>query len=790
MMPSRRAISGARTRRLRGLRVLCAALVATILLAASASAGTPNSWTPAAPLNTGRFVGVSASLHSGDVLVAGGDTTSGNPTSSAEVYHPATDTWTSAGNMSTPRFAAVAVTLQSGKVLVVGGTTGNFGSIALDTGEVYDPSTNTWTSVANTMSSPRGNFPAVAVLPNGNVLIAGGGDSSGNPVASADIYNSATNTFAPAAPMGTARELTMARTLPNGKVLVVGGQDSTGTPVATAEIYDPGTDSWSSASNSMSVARTLPGVAPLPNGDVLVAGGLTAGTSFSSPSVLTTATTEIYDPATNSFSAGAAMVASRVLFGITPLADGRVLVAGGVTFSNGGGAATADTEIYQPRTNTWSLGGALPGVAGLTLNLLPNGQALEAGGTSDFSNGSTQAELFTPPIPPGAPVAVSATPGNHSAYVTFAPSANDGGYPTLHYTIRASSGQAVNTPDGRTFATVTGLTNGRSVTFTVTATNSLGTGPASAPSNSVIPAARDKAPKVRVFGLAKRLSLTRFLQGVRFSVRPSKAASLQVSLLATAKGATIARAGTLTLATKNMRRSTNRRQVVLVPEKALVGQPRTARVELVIVAIDKAGSRSTTSRSITIWNAATPAPQTPPAMNCNGGVQPFCPASHSGGVRISTKPITITPGGDVPVQLKCPLSTRGGCNGTLTIRLTGGRPRRRREAESARCARGCRPLGTVHFHTAAGDTIRVQVHLSAYARRLLAQRHTLRATVTATTVSGGHSATTVSTITIRARAGFHTLERSSPRFGEPSTGTLTTRIRTRSEAWLAAIAHW
>jgi Kelch motif/Galactose oxidase, central domain len=591
--------SGPFTRRLLALAGLCAALMATIMLAASAFAGTPNTWAPAAALNTGRFLDASARLHNGDVLVAGGQTGSSTITNSAEIYHPGSDTWTSAAVMSTPRFANGAVTLQSGKVLIVGGSSDNSGANSLDTGEVYDPAANTWTSVANTMSSGRRNYPAVALLPNGNVLIAGGADSSGNSVATADIYNPATNTFAPTSPMGAARQLVVATVLPNGKVLVAGGEDATGGPMASAELYDPVTGSWSGVSNSMSVARTFPGVASLPNGEVLVAGGVIGG-NFNSPST-TTATTDVYNPATNSFSAGPPMAVSRALFGITPLADGRVLAAGGVSIGGSAGPAVmGDTEIYDQRTNRWSEAGAIPPAGAPTLTLLADGQALAAGGTVDIQHGLTQAELFTPPTPPGAPVAVSATPGNRSAYVTFAPAASDGGFHAIHYTITASSGQAVTTPDGRTFGTVTGLTNGRKVTFTVTATNSVGTGSRSAPSNAVTPMAGDKAPKLRIFGLARRLSMRSFLRGVRFWVKPNKAASLQISLLAPAKGATIARVGSLTLASKHMRRSASRRRVVLVPLKRLVGHPRTARVELVIVAIDRAGSRSTTSRWITI----------------------------------------------------------------------------------------------------------------------------------------------------------------------------------------------
>lgn len=89
---------------------------------------------------------------------------------------------------------------------------------------------------------------------------------------------------------------------------------------------------------------------------------------------------------------------------------------------------------------------------------------------------------------PGAPTIGTATAGNASASVTFtAPAA--GSAPTVTgYTVTSSPGGLTGTGSASPI-TVSGLTNGTAYTFTVTATNSDGTGPASAASNSVTPSA-------------------------------------------------------------------------------------------------------------------------------------------------------------------------------------------------------------------------------------------------------------------------------------------------------------
>ncbi len=99
-----------------------------------------------------------------------------------------------------------------------------------------------------------------------------------------------------------------------------------------------------------------------------------------------------------------------------------------------------------------------------------------------------------PASAPGTPTGVTATPGNASASVSWA-APPDGGSAITSYTVTPYIGTTAQTPKTvtgtppATTTTITGLTNGTAYTFKVTATNAVGTGPASAESNAVIPAA-------------------------------------------------------------------------------------------------------------------------------------------------------------------------------------------------------------------------------------------------------------------------------------------------------------
>jgi hypothetical protein len=113
---------------------------------------------------------------------------------------------------------------------------------------------------------------------------------------------------------------------------------------------------------------------------------------------------------------------------------------------------------------------------------------------------SSPSNAVTPSAPtvPGAPTAVSATAGNASATVSWTAPSSNGGSAITSYTVTPVTGGVSQTslavtvtgpPPLATSAMVPNLTNGTPYTFTVTAANVVGAGPASAASNAVTPTA-------------------------------------------------------------------------------------------------------------------------------------------------------------------------------------------------------------------------------------------------------------------------------------------------------------
>jgi len=211
-------------------------------------------------------------------------------------------------------------------------------------------------------------------------------------LAATTLSFAASGTWAPTGAMLSARDGHTATILTNGKVLAAGGTNN-GVALTSAELYNPTAGTWAST-GSMNVARTLARAVVLSNGSVLVVGGCVNDCLSA-----TTNSAELYNPTAGTFTATGSMVQARAEFGVTLLANGQVLVAGGCTAYdvNGCASTTNKAEIYNPATGTWKATGALRGARhAMTATLLPSGKVLVAGGATAASDAVNSSEIYDP----------------------------------------------------------------------------------------------------------------------------------------------------------------------------------------------------------------------------------------------------------------------------------------------------------------------------------------------------------------------------------------------------------
>jgi WD40 repeat protein len=349
--------------------------------------GGSGGWSMTGSMNDPRVDHPAVLLTNGQVLVTGsgvGPFCAGAcpvPLSTTELYDPAFGTWTWTGAMNTPREAHTATLLTDGTVLVAGGDTGliALGSNLLSSAEIYDPVGGSW-MYTGWLNGLR-ELHTATLLTNGQVLVAGGWDGSGN-MSSAELYDPAAGTWTLTGSLNTPRSSHTVALLLNGQVLVAGGMGDSST-----ELYDPVSASWT-VTGPMSSPRHGHTMTMLAGGKVLVTGG------NSGSGVLGSA--ELYDPATGLWTLTGALNTARVYHSATVLANGQVLVAGGHSSAN----YLSSAEIYDPATGRWTLIAPLNIARSQhTAVRLPNGEVLVSGGfISDYSSPyeTLSAELYDP----------------------------------------------------------------------------------------------------------------------------------------------------------------------------------------------------------------------------------------------------------------------------------------------------------------------------------------------------------------------------------------------------------
>ena len=225
--------------------------------------------------------------------------------------------------------------------------------------------------------------------------------------------------------------------------------------------------------------------------------GLTNGTAYTFTVTATNAAGPSLASAPSASATPSTVPGAPTTVTATSRANASSVVAWTAPVSNGGSTITGYTVTSSPGAFTCTSATTSCTVTGLT-----NGTgytftvtATNASGTGVASAPSATA---TPSTLPNAPTAVTATSNaNASSVVSWTAPASNGGSAISLYTVTSSPG-AFTCTSATTSCTVTGLTNGTGYTFTVKATNAVGTGAASVASSSAIPATVPGAPTIGV----------------------------------------------------------------------------------------------------------------------------------------------------------------------------------------------------------------------------------------------------------------------------------------------------
>ena len=340
-----------------GLWLPAAALLALLLVAALASALAVGGWlrfmADERPSPTGAETFHSVGLLPSDVrtqaivaVVDGGALLVGRQGPIGTIYRfdPAPGSFTQVGRLQIPRILPASVVLPDGRLLIVGGghdieqpaPAGGYRA------EIFDPASGVTTLTGSTVQ-PRA-WGTATLLADGRVLITGGA-AQGVAMETAELFDPRRGVFVETGSMSRPRSYHAATRLDDGRVLIVGGAGSDQSP--TAELYDPASGTFAPA-GPMAVPQAVGFSATrLGDGRVLIVGGSDDGDN-----VLSAA--QVYDPHTGGFTQTGSLPAPRQHHSAALLDDGRVLVVGGWDGSDDAIAEGDDAFIYDPATGTFA----------------------------------------------------------------------------------------------------------------------------------------------------------------------------------------------------------------------------------------------------------------------------------------------------------------------------------------------------------------------------------------------------------------------------------------------------
>src|SRR5215469_8046960 len=331
-----------------------------------------------------------ALMHNGRVLiVSGSGNLPSNTSFAAAVWDP------QSGNLTTQSLAwdmfcnGMGI-LPDGRPLVVGGTLQYDPFFGQPGTSAYDPAKGAF---ADQQGMAHGRwYPTVISLSDGSLMTFSGLDENGNTNTTVETFKAGVGWGSPGTAPWTPPLYPRLHLLPSGKVFYSGSGTS-------SNIYDPAIKTWTLnvAQTNYSNNRTYGTSVLLP---LTLASGYQPVVMIMGGDNPATATTELIDlsAATPQWVNGPAMSEARVEMNATILPNGQVVALGGSSNDEDGSTASFDADIYDPPSNTFTTGApnAFPRLYHSNALLLPDATVLVTGGNPQRGTYEQHSEIYSP----------------------------------------------------------------------------------------------------------------------------------------------------------------------------------------------------------------------------------------------------------------------------------------------------------------------------------------------------------------------------------------------------------
>jgi N-acetylneuraminic acid mutarotase len=402
---------------------------------------TDNTWTATTITNAPAAREYHTAVWTGsEMIIWGGEDTSGGLVNTGGRYNPSTDSWTATNTTNAPAAREAHTAVWTGSQMIVWG--GNNPSRPfLNTGGRYDPGTDSWTATSTT-NAPDARNAHTAIWTGSEMIVWGGVgadyfNTGGRYNPSTDSWTATSTTNAPAGRYDHTAVWT-------GSQMIVWGGTNNSTIFNTGGRYNPGTNSWVATSITNAPAARELHTAVWTGSEMIVWGGTNISIIFN--------TGGRYNPGSDTWTATSTTGAAAARHYHTAVWIGSEMIvwggySGGVDSNTGG--------RYDPGTDGWTATNTINAPAGRSFHtaVWTGSQMIVWGGRNNGTNLNTGGRYCAVPAPTPTPTPTATASPTPTPTPTASP-----------------------TPTPTATATATPTPTPTPVTITVTNTNDSGPG--------------------------------------------------------------------------------------------------------------------------------------------------------------------------------------------------------------------------------------------------------------------------------------------------------------------------